>query len=70
MRLRNSSHCRFIKDICSRPNLAHVFPEVIWTQGRFVASEWIEGDTATHSTPELLLELLYLVQQEKLGDYS
>ena len=64
--VHNEAHAQFIKSITASWTQKKIFPDILWTQGRFVISQWItEEDTKPVQTSRLI-ELLANVQETTL----
>ncbi|MDB4599973.1 hypothetical protein OAI25_04645 [Alphaproteobacteria bacterium] len=68
--VHNEAHAQFIALTTSSCEQKGIFPNILWTQGRFVVAEWIAEENKKPVQTSQLVELLARVQDLKLIENS
>ena len=68
--VHNEAHAKFIKLTISNWTQKRIFPDVLWTQGRFVIAQWITEKNKKPVQTSQLIEILLSIQDASLIENS
>lgn len=68
--VHNEAHAQFIKLTISNWTQKRIFPDILWTQGRFVISQWIIEKNKKPVQTGQLIEILSSIQNASLIENS